>query len=116
MARPRNRRYKERTSQRERETPCDQPRSDHRRRDDRSYERQDDSIRPRDGDRRRRDGRDTRDSSAIDLIVILPLGGIVMRSLSFMILLAILEALGAKDGLVGVEALQHEHPLPVVVL
>ena len=53
---------------------------------------------------------------AIDHVVILPLGGLVMRSLLSMILLAILEALGATGDLVEVEALQHGHPLPVVVL
>ena len=62
LARPRNGRYEERTSRREKETPYDQPRSERHRCDDRSYDRQDDSIRPRDGDRRGPNGRARKDS------------------------------------------------------
>ena len=51
-----------------------------------------------------------------DLVVILPLGGLAMMSLLSMRSVKILEALGAKGLVVGVVALQHEHPLPVVAL
>ena len=61
MARPRNRRYEERTSRRERETLYDQPRGERRKRHDRSYDRTDDSIRH--GDRRGPNGRDSRRES-----------------------------------------------------
>ena len=53
---------------------------------------------------------------AIDLVVIFPLGGLAMRSSLSLILLAILGALGATGDQVEVEAMQHGHPLPVVVL
>ena len=45
MARPRNGRYEKSTSRHERETSYDQPRSERGRHNDRSYDRQDDSIR-----------------------------------------------------------------------
>ena len=51
-----------------------------------------------------------------DLVVILPHGGLVMRSLLFMRSVGILEAPGAKGEVAGVEALQRGHPLPVVAL
>ena len=51
-----------------------------------------------------------------DLVVILPHGGLMMRFLLFMRIVGILEALGAKGEVAGVEALQRGHPLPVVVL
>ena len=78
---PRNGRYEERTSCREREPPYDQPRGEHCRRDDRSYDRQDDSIRPRDGDRQDLMVELLRILDVVDLVVILPHGGLVMRSL-----------------------------------
>ena len=57
MARPRNGRYEERTSRRERETLYDQPRGERCKRHDRSYDRTDDSIHH--GDRRGPNGRDS---------------------------------------------------------
>ena len=52
----------------------------------------------------------------LDLVMSLPLGGLVTMSLLFMILGVSHGALGAASDLVGVEALQHLDPLPVVVL
>ena len=51
-----------------------------------------------------------------DLVVSPPLGGLVMRSLLSMRSAEILGALGVIGDLGEVEALQHEDPLPVVVL
>ena len=51
-----------------------------------------------------------------DLVVSLPLGGLVMRSFVSMRRVGILEALGAKGEVTGVKALQREDPLPVVAL
>ena len=62
MARPRNGRYEENTSCRERETLYDQPRREHRNRDDRSYDRRDDWTRPHDGDHPGPDGRGRQES------------------------------------------------------
>ena len=51
-----------------------------------------------------------------DLVVIPLHGGLLMRSSVFMRTAGILVAPGAQGGVAGVEALQHGHPLPVVVL
>ena len=53
---------------------------------------------------------------ARDLVVSLPLGGLVMRSFVSMRSVGILEAPGAKGEVAGVEALQRVDPLPVVAL
>ena len=53
---------------------------------------------------------------AVDLVVILPHGGLVMRSLWSMILDVILGAQGVTGILVEVQALQRGDPLPVVAL
>ena len=60
MACPGNGRYEKRTSRHERETLYDEPRSKRHRRNDRSYDRQDDSIRQ--GDRRGPNGRARQES------------------------------------------------------
>ena len=51
-----------------------------------------------------------------DLVVIPLRGGLLMRSSVFMRTAGILMAPGVQGGVAVVEALQHGHPLPVVVL
>ena len=53
---------------------------------------------------------------ARDLVGSLLRGGLLMRSSVCMRSVGILEAPGVKGEVAGVEALQHGHPLPVVVL
>ena len=53
---------------------------------------------------------------ARDLVMSLPRGGLLMRSSVCMRSVGILEAPGVKGEVAGVEAMQHGHPLPVVVL
>ena len=51
-----------------------------------------------------------------DHVMIPPHGGLLMRSFVFMRTARILVAPGVQGGVAGVEALQREHPLPVVAL